>query len=104
MAPCRRAQGAKNAGVPIIPGILPIKSRNQTKKFTQLCGAKLPEAFVERLDALGDDDAAVTQFGIDYATEQCAALLKFGAPGLHFYALNKPHSTVSVVRNLGLAS
>ena len=88
--------------VPIIPGILPILSRHQTKKFTELCGAKLPQAFVDKLDALGDDDAAVTQFGIDYATEQCEALLKFGVPGLHFYSLNKSHSTLAVARNLGL--
>jgi len=89
--------------VPIIPGILPVLARGQTKKFTELCGARLPERFVARLDALGDDDAAVTAFGIDYATQQCEALLKFGVPGLHFYALNKAHSTVQVARNLGLA-
>jgi methylenetetrahydrofolate reductase (NADPH) len=88
--------------VPIIPGVLPILSRTQTKKFTELCGAKLPASFLARLNELGDDDAAVTQFGIDFATEQCAALLKFGVPGLHFYALNKAHSTLAVVRNLGL--
>lgn len=89
--------------VPIIPGILPIVSRGQTKRFTEMCGARLPASFLQRLDDLGDDDAAVTQFGIDYATEQSAALLKFGVPGLHFYTLNKPHSTTAIVRNLGLA-
>jgi methylenetetrahydrofolate reductase (NADPH) len=88
--------------VPIVPGVLPVLSRTQTKKFTELCGAKLPARFLARLEALGDDDAGAVQFGIDYATEQCAALLKFGVPGLHFYSLNKPHSTVAVVRNLGL--
>lgn len=95
--------GQLGVTVPIIPGILPVLARGQTKKFTELCGARLPEKFVARLDALGDDDAAVTAFGIEYATQQCEALLKFGVPGLHFYALNKAHSTVSVVRNLGLA-
>lgn len=89
--------------VPLIPGILPVLSRNQTKKFVGLCGAKLPERFLQRLEALGDDDAAVTQFGIDYATEQCAELLRQGAPGIHFYTLNKAHSTVQIVRNLGLS-
>jgi methylenetetrahydrofolate reductase (NADPH) len=88
--------------VPIIPGILPVLSRSQTKKFTELCGARLPERFLARLDELGDDDAAVTQFGIDYATEQCRGLLEYGVPGLHFYTLNKAHSTLGVVRNLGL--
>jgi methylenetetrahydrofolate reductase (NADPH) len=88
--------------VPIIPGVLPIVSRGQTKKFVELCGAKLPKPFLTRLDELGDDDAAVTAFGIEYATRQCEALLKFGVPGLHFYTLNKTHSTTEIVRNLGL--
>ena len=91
------------ANVPIIPGLLPVLSRGQTKRFVALCGAALPEAFVSRLDELGDDDEAVTQFGIEYATKQCEALLKFGVNGLHFYTLNKPRSTVEIVRNLGLA-
>ena len=89
--------------VPIIPGLLPILSGKQTKKFTEMCGARLPAPFVARLDELGDDDAAVIEYGIEYSTRQCEALLQFGVPGLHFYALNKPHSTSAVVRNLGLA-
>jgi methylenetetrahydrofolate reductase (NADPH) len=89
--------------VPIVPGILPVLARGQTKKFTELCGARLPEKFLARLNELGDDDAAVTEFGIEYATRQCEGLLRYGAPALHFYALNKSHSTVQVVRNLGLA-
>ncbi len=89
--------------VPIIPGLLPILSAKQTKKFTEMCGARLPAAFVERLDTYGDDDAAVIEYGIEYATRQCEALLRFGVPGLHFYSLNKAHSTTQVVRNLGLA-
>ena len=89
--------------VPLIPGVLPILSRNQTKKFVSLCGAKLPEAFLTRLEEFGDDDAAVVEFGIEYATRQCEELLRAGVPGLHFYTLNKAHSTVRIVRNLGLA-
>ena len=89
--------------VTIIPGLLPVLSAKQTKKFTEMCGSRLPAPFVARLDELGDDDAAVIDYGIEYCTRQCEALLKFGVPGLHFYALNKPHSTSAVVRNLGLA-
>ena len=89
--------------VTIIPGLLPVLSGKQTKKFTELCGSRLPAPFVAGLDALGDDDAAVIEYGIEYCTRQCEALLRFGVPGLHFYALNKPHSTSAVVRNLGLA-
>ncbi|HET6408337.1 MAG TPA: methylenetetrahydrofolate reductase [NAD(P)H] [Chthoniobacteraceae bacterium] len=88
--------------VPIIPGLLPVLSRNQTKRFTEMCGARLPEAFLSELDRWGDDDNAVADFGIEYASRQCEALLKFGVTGLHFYTLNKPNSTVGVVKNLGL--
>ncbi len=96
---------AKHLGVsvPIIPGVLPVLSRNQAKKFISLCGARLPAPFLNRLEQLGDDDAAVTEFGIDYATRQCEALLRSGAPGIHFYTLNKSYSTVRVMQNLGLA-
>lgn len=89
--------------VPLIPGLLPVISAKQTRKFTELCGARLPAAFLAELDRLGDDDAAVTQFGIDYCTRQIQDLLRNGAPGVHFYTLNKAHSTVQIVRNLGLA-
>jgi len=89
--------------VTIIPGLLPVLSGRQTRTFTEMCGSHLPAPFVARLDALGDDAAAVTEYGIEYTTRQCEELLKFGVPGLHFYSLNKPHSTTQVVRNLGLA-
>jgi methylenetetrahydrofolate reductase (NADPH) len=89
--------------VPIIPGIMPILSAGQTKRFVALCGAKLPAPFLQRIEELGDDDAAVTAYGIEYATEQCASLLEYGVRGLHFYTLNKAHSIVQIVRNLGLA-
>jgi methylenetetrahydrofolate reductase (NADPH) len=89
--------------VPLVPGLLPVLARNQTKKFTSMCGARLPEKFLARLDELGDDDAAVTQYGIDYCTRQIEELLRGGAPGVHFYTLNKPHSTVQILKNLGRA-
>ena len=91
------------AKVPIFPGMLPILSAKQTRKFTEMCGARLPAPFLARLDTLGDDDAAVIDFGIDYTTRQCEALLAHGVPGIHFYSLNKVHSTERVIRNLGLA-
>jgi methylenetetrahydrofolate reductase (NADPH) len=96
--------GKLGVTVPIIPGIMPILSAGQTKRFVALCGAQLPAPFLRRLDELGDDDAAVTAYGIEYATEQCASLLEHGVQGLHFYTLNKAHSTVQIARNLGLAS
>ena len=89
--------------VPLVPGIIPILSATQIKKFTAMCGAKIPAKLATRLDALGTDDAASAEFGIEYATEQCTDLLKQGAPGVHFYTLNKAPSCVRVVKNLGLA-
>jgi methylenetetrahydrofolate reductase (NADPH) len=88
--------------VTLIPGILPILSGAQVKKFTTLCGARIPEPMMARLNELGNNDDAVTQFGIDYAVQQCRELLSRGVPGLHFYCLNKAHSTVKVVKHLGL--
>jgi len=95
--------GRLGVSVPIIPGVLPILSAGQTKKFVALCGAQLPRPFLRRIEELGDDDQAVTAYGIEYATEQCASLLEYGVHGLHFYTLNKAHSTTEIVRNLGLA-
>ena len=89
--------------VPIVPGIIAIVSATQIMKFTQMCGAKIPAALRAKLDEIGGDDAAALEFGIEYATRQCVDLLRAGVPGLHFYTLNKAHSTVQVVKNLGLA-
>ena len=89
--------------VPIFPGILPVLSAAQTKRITALCGAKLPAAMIAGLEKFGDNDEAAMQFGIDYATQQCAELLRAGVPGLHMYTLNKVPSTTQVLKNLKLA-
>jgi len=88
---------------PLVPGIVPILSAKQIIKFTQLCGSKIPSSLQKKLDAIGDDDEAAAEFGIEYATRQCEELLRAGAPGLHFYTLNKSRSTVQVLKNLGLS-
>ena len=89
--------------VPIVPGIIPIGSAAQIKRFTALCGAKLPDPLLVELEKRATDEAACAQFGIDYATQQCQDLLKHGAPGIHFYTLNKAAATTAIVKNLGLA-
>jgi methylenetetrahydrofolate reductase (NADPH) len=94
--------GKLGVNVPLVPGIIPILSATQITKFTRLCGAKIPPPLRAQLDRLGNDDAAAIEFGVDYATRQCQELLRAGVPGLHFYTLNKAHSTVQVVKNLGL--
>jgi methylenetetrahydrofolate reductase (NADPH) len=89
--------------VPLIPGIIPILSGSQIKRFTALCGARIPSTLGDKLESLGDDEAAVAEFGIEYATRQCDDLLRHGVPGIHFYTLNKANSTVRILQNLNLA-
>ncbi|MDP2604704.1 MAG: methylenetetrahydrofolate reductase [NAD(P)H] [Deltaproteobacteria bacterium] len=88
--------------VPIVPGILPILSAPQVRRFTALCKAKIPPQLDAVLAKVEQDDAAAVEAGIDYATRQCEELIKFGVPGLHFYSLNKSHSFLAVCKNLGL--
>jgi methylenetetrahydrofolate reductase (NADPH) len=95
--------GKLGVRVPIVPGVIAILNAAQIIKFTQLCGSKIPPSLRVKLDALGNDEAGAVEFGIEYATRQCEELLRAGAPGLHFYTLNKSRSTVQVVKNLGLA-
>ena len=90
--------------VPLCPGILPILNTAQIKRFTTLCGAQMPAKMMERLEQLAEDDEAVTQYGIEYATRQVDELLRQGAPGIHFYTLNKTRSTTQILKNLGLAN
>ena len=89
--------------VPLVPGIIPILSASQIKRFTALCGARIPGSVAAKLEELGDNDAAVTEFGIDFATKQCQDLLRAGAPGIHFYTLNKAQPTIRILQNLRLA-
>ncbi len=88
--------------VPIIAGILPIRSGPQIWQFAKLCGVKLTPRICRYIDELGDDEDAVGDFGVEYASAQCRELLEADVDGLHFYTLNKSHSTVRVVDNLGL--
>lgn len=91
------------AKVPICPGILPLISGAQVKRFTALCGAKLSPELIARLDQFGDDEAASSAFGIEYATRQCEELHRAGVESFHFYTLNKFNSTSQILKNLGWA-
>ncbi len=95
--------GKLGVRVPLVPGIIPILSASQITRFTELSGSKIPSALRLKLEQLAGDDEAAAAFGIEYATQQCEALLRAGVPGLHFYTLNKARSTVQVMKNLGLA-
>jgi methylenetetrahydrofolate reductase (NADPH) len=90
--------------VPIVPGVLPIQSAAQVRRFTKMCGAKIPERLESLLAAVEDDDEAARRLGIDYATEQCEGLLEYGVPGLHFYSLNKARSVMAIHENLNLGA
>lgn len=82
---------ARAAGitVPIIPGIMPVVSAANVRRMAQLTGARIPHALEAELARTGDDDDATQEVGIAWAIEQCRALLAGGAPGLHFYTLNR---------------
>lgn len=94
---------ARASGVeaPIVAGALPILSGPQIRRFTALCGASIPREIDERLDALGEDDEAVRELGIELATAQIADLRANGVDGIHFYALNRSYSVGKILENLG---
>lgn len=88
--------------VPIVPGILPILSVSQIRRFTSLCCAKIPAQLERELVKVENDEEGAIQLGIDYATRQCEELIKFDVPGLHFYSLNKSYSIQALCKNLNL--
>jgi methylenetetrahydrofolate reductase (NADPH) len=100
----RFVEEAREAGVevPILPGIMPITDLNQIKTITGLCGASIPVALLEQLEARAEDPAAVLQLGVSYATLQCAELLARGAPGIHFCTLNRSPATRAILSALKL--
>ena len=86
---------------PIIPGIMPVTNRGQVQRMAELSGAAFPAWLAKRLDGVDDPDE-VRRIGVDAATELCADLLAAGAPGLHFYTLNRSTATREIYANLGL--
>jgi methylenetetrahydrofolate reductase (NADPH) len=96
---------ARAAGieVPIIPGILPITHIGQVERMTQMCGATLPDGLRRELHLREDQPEAVLDFGVAYATLQCSELLAAGAPGIHFYTLNRSPATRAILSALKLA-
>jgi len=93
---------AREAGIamPIIPGIMPILNLNSMRKMVELSGRHMPDEVLRRIDPLADDPAAVRAEGIRIATELCDELLAGGAPGLHFYTLNRSKATREIYTSL----
>jgi methylenetetrahydrofolate reductase (NADH) len=88
--------------VPIIPGIMPITDFGQITRITGMCGATIPDRLLRELELRGDQPGAVTDLGVAYATLQCADLLASGAPGIHFYTLNRSPATRAILSALRL--
>jgi methylenetetrahydrofolate reductase (NADPH) len=96
---------ARAAGidVPIVPGIMPITNYGQIHRFTEMCGATIPEDLERQLNGRADDPEAVAELGVAYATLQCSDLLARGAPGVHFYTLNRSPATRAILAALRAA-
>jgi len=90
--------------IPIVPGIMPITNYHQLARFSDACGAEIPRWMRKRLQAYGDDIASIRAFGEEVVTSLCARLLKEGAPGLHFYTLNRAEPAIAIWNNLALVS
>jgi methylenetetrahydrofolate reductase (NADPH) len=98
----RFVERARRVGisVPIVAGIMPITNFAQIKRFTALCGARIPATLLARLEGAGDDADAVRAIGVEHATAQCRDLVAQGAPGIHFYTLNRSRATRDILDRL----
>jgi len=96
---------AREAGVtvPIIPGVMPVHNLRNIRRITELCKSEIPEPFERQLEAREDDPQALQDLGVAYATLQCVDLLARGAPGIHFYTLNRSPATRAILAALRAA-
>lgn len=90
--------------IPIVPGIMPITNYKQLARFSAACGAEIPRWILVRLEQFDDDLESIRAFGLDVVTRLCQQLLDIGAPGLHFYTLNRAEPTATLWNNLGLSN
>jgi methylenetetrahydrofolate reductase (NADPH) len=93
---------ARAAGieVPIVPGIMPVTSSANVPRIAKMSGARIPDELQHALDAAGSDPAQTDAVGVEWATLQCRELLERGAPGIHFYTLNRSPATRRIYENL----
>jgi methylenetetrahydrofolate reductase (NADPH) len=96
---CERAR-ALGISQRIIPGIWPITNYKQIQRVAQMCGAALPDELRQRMEPVADDQQAVFEIGIAWASRQCEELLAGGAPGVHFYTMNRSHATQRIFEHL----
>ncbi|MCW8963181.1 MAG: methylenetetrahydrofolate reductase [NAD(P)H] [Gammaproteobacteria bacterium] len=88
--------------IPIVPGIMPITNYKQLASFSSACGAEIPRWMSNKLQEYGDDLESIRTFGIDFTAGMCQRLLDQGAPGLHFYTLNKSEASLAIYQQLNL--
>ena len=88
---------------PLVPGIIPILSARKSNASPRSAAPASPRRWRRSWRSWDGDEAGATEFGIEYATKQCEELLRNGAPGIHFYTLNRVHSTLRILKNLALA-
>jgi methylenetetrahydrofolate reductase (NADPH) len=86
--------------IPIIPGIMPVLNLKQSQRFTKMCGASLSDSLLAKFDGVQNDPVKVREIGINHAIDQCKDLLRFGAPGIHFYTLNRSKATLAILEKL----
>lgn len=90
--------------LPIVPGIMPITNYTQLARFSDACGAEIPRWIRKRLEGYGDDLPSIRAFGEEVVTELCRRLLDGGAPGIHFYTMNRTEATLAIWNKLGLST
>jgi methylenetetrahydrofolate reductase (NADPH) len=98
------ALSARGVTKPVVPGIMPITSLSGISRMAAMSGCAVPREVIDRLEPYADDAAAVRKCGVEIATELCRDLLDGGAPGLHFYTLNRSTATREIYANLGLGA
>lgn len=91
-----------NVNIPVVPGILPITNYKQLARFAAGCGAEIPRWLSTRLEGFGDDLDSIRDYGFEVTLDLCEQLIAMGAPGLHFYSLNRSQPTVDLVKELEL--
>ncbi|MDD5391798.1 MAG: methylenetetrahydrofolate reductase [NAD(P)H] [Thiothrix sp.] len=93
----------KGVEIPIVPGIMPITNYTQLARFSDMCGAEIPRWLRKQLETYADDVESIAKFGEEFVSLLCENLLETGAPGLHFYTMNRVEPTMSIWKNIGLA-
>jgi len=86
--------------IPVLPGIMPIANYEQIVRFSNMCGASIPDWLHEEMKPISEDLDAVKAMGIELATKQCQDLIANDAPGVHIYALNKSEASIAICKNL----